>query len=224
MDIKIDNYSTLYCLIEMDSEHSPIKKIAELFLMAMTDWPTQSEKIEDFTNELKEYFGNPLTSKNIDNKKLNIENHNGWKHEAGSSISELIKLSQIEYNENDFDKILNRILNNYEVEYLKVDFIAELNYLKTENGGRKTKVNSGYRPQIKFDFTENTSSTFQTFIDKQYVNPGEMVIAKIKVVSPRFFAKKLYEGIEFNFVEGNQLIGNGKIIEIINNNLDKTSS
>ncbi len=224
MDIKIENYSTLYSLIEMDSENSPIKKIAELFLMAMTDWPKDIEKIDEFTSELKEYFGNPLTSKNIDNKKINIENHNGWKHEAGSTISELIKISEVEYNENDFDKILNRILNKYEIEYLKVDFIAELNYLETENGGRKTKANSGYRPQIKFDFTENTSSGFQTFIDKEYVNPGEIVIAKIKVVSPSFFDKQLYEGIEFNFVEGNQIIGNGKIIEIINNNLEKTSS
>ena len=224
MDIKIENYSTLYSLIEMDSENSPIKKIGELFLMAMTDWPEGIEKIDDFTCELKEYFGNPLTSKKIDNKILNTKNHNSWKHEAGCSISELIKLSEIEYNETDFDKILNKILNKYEIEYRKVDFIAELNYLETENGGRKTLANSGYRPQVKFDFTENTSSGFQTFIEKESVNPGEKVIAKIKVLSPRFFDKQLYEGIEFKFVEGKQIMGNGKIIEIINNNLEKTSS
>ncbi len=223
MDLKIETHSTLYNLIEMDSENNPIKKIGKLFLNAMNDWPTESEKIEDFTNELKEYFGNPLTSKNIDNKKLNVENHNSWRHESGSSISELIKLSNVELNETDFEKILNIILKKYEDEYRKVDFIAEINYLETENGGRKSKANSGYRPQVKFDFTENTSSGFQTFIDKEYVNPGEKVKAKIKVVSPSFFDKQLYEGIEFKFIEGNQVIGNGKIIEIINNNLEKTS-
>lgn len=224
MDTKIETYSTLYNLIELDFENNSIKVLGKLLLSAMTDWPTECEKIEDFINEFKEYFGNPITSKNIENKKLNAENKNLWRHEAGSSISELIKLSEVEINETDFDKILNKVLTKYEIEYQKVDFIAELNYLKTENGGRKTQANSGYRPQVKFDFTENTSSGFQTFIGKESVNPGEKVIAKIKVLSPRFFDKQLYEGKEFKFVEGKQIIGNGKIIEIINSNLEKTSS
>jgi hypothetical protein len=223
MDLKIDTYSTLYNLIEMDSEYNPIKEIGRLFLCAMNDWPTQNEIIEAFTKELKEYFGNPITVKNIHSKKLIIGNHNSWKHESGSSISELIKLSEIELNETNFEKILNIILNKYELQYREVDFIAELDYLETKNGGRKTEANSGYRPQMKFNFSENTSSGSQTFIDKEYVNPGEKVIAKIKVFSPSFFEKQLYEGIEFKFVEGNQVMGNGKIIKIINNNLGKTN-
>lgn len=121
MDFNIKTYSTLYDLIEMDSENNPIKEIGKLFLTAMNDWPTKTEVIEDFKTELKEYFGNPLIPKIIDKKRINIDCQNIWRHESGSSISELIKLSEVEFNETDFDKILKRILNKYEMEYRKLD-------------------------------------------------------------------------------------------------------
>jgi hypothetical protein len=50
----------------------------------------------------------------LENKKFNVENQNTWKHESGSSISELIKLAKIEFYESVFEKILNKILNKYE--------------------------------------------------------------------------------------------------------------
>ena len=224
MEIKIETYSTLYNLIEMDLENSQIKELGKLFLTAMNDWPTEIEKIKDFITELEHYFGSPISSINIENKKISIENHNGCRHKAGSSISELLKLSKIKYNEINFEKIVNKIVNKYEIEFSKVDFIAELYYLKTENGGRNTPAKSGYRPQLKFEFTENISSGFQTFIGKESVNPGENVMAKIKVTSPNYFKKKLYKGIEFKFIEGNQIMGNGMLKEIINSNLEKTNS
>jgi translation elongation factor EF-Tu-like GTPase len=109
--------------------------------------------------------------------------------------------------------------NNYNQESKKVDFIAKLTYLTTEEGGRKTAANSGYRPQIKFDFDEMITSGIQTFIDKESVLPGETVNAKIKILAAEHFANQLNEGMEFEITEGPKTVGHGKIIQIINSNL-----
>ena len=101
------------------------------------------------------------------------------------------------------------------------DFIALLKYRTTEEGGRKTSAASGYRPQVKFAFSEKQTSGQQTFLDKDLVNPGETVSAEIKMVSPHFFEKSLIEGMTFEFREGSTIIGIGEVIKIINLNLKK---
>nr|WP_262922137.1 hypothetical protein [Aquimarina acroporae] len=149
---------------------------------------------------------------------------NAWNLEAGSSIAELIDISTRFGNESDFDKILNNILNHYNKEFNKVDFIAELRYLTTEEGGRKTPTKSGYRPQVKFDFDEMQTSGQLTFINKELVNPDENVKAKIKILSPDHFANTLAEGMEFEFREGATIIGKGKIEYIVNEKLEKPAA
>ncbi len=105
-----------------------------------------------------------------------------------------------------------------------VDFIAQLTYLTTEAGGRKTPAFSGYRPQVKFSFSEMQTSGQQVFIDKQEVYPGDTVKAQITIISDTYFAGKLYEGLDFEFLEGSRIIGTGVILEIINTTLKKASA
>jgi len=220
MDKHILTYSTLWNLVNLDTGDHKQKDIAQLFLTAMLDWKrTEPKNISEFIKDLKVYFGTPLSKDKINNKKF--DGQNAWDIEAGSSISELIDLSTEFYNQPDFDKIIGIILNHYEQEFSKVDFIAELKYLTTEQGGRKTPAHSGYRPQVKFDFTEMQTSGQQTFIDKEIVYPGETVNAKIKIVSPDYFAGNLKEGMKFEFREGATIIGTGQITNIINDKLDK---
>ncbi len=147
-----------------------------------------------------------------------------WKLESGASIQNLIKLSKKEFEESDFDKILERIILYYKNHFKTVDFIAELKYYSEEMGGRKTQAISGYRPQIKFKFTEMKTSGQQTFIDKKVVNPGENVKAKIKISSTEFYTEQLDEGMEFEFCEGETIIGTGAIEYIVNKKLEKVSS
>lgn len=99
---------------------------------------------------------------------------------------------------------------------IKPDFIARLQYYTSEQGGRKTPAGSGYRPQVKFDFTEMQTSGQQTFLDKDIVYPGDTVTAEIAVISPDFFKNKLSVGQRFDFREGSRIIGTGEIIEITN--------
>ena len=101
------------------------------------------------------------------------------------------------------------------------DFIAELIYRTTEQGGRKTPANSGYRPQLKFEFTDIETSGHQFFIGTDIVNPGETVLAKIGMNSTVLYENKLEVGTEFDFREGAIIIGIGKITEIINKSLEK---
>jgi len=209
-------------LVDIDQKDHKLKDIATLFLNAMNDWPTYNQTdIQDFINELKAYFGTPLTIGKIDKRKF--DGQNAWQVEAGSSIAELIDTSTRFCNQSDFDKIIDSVLSFYNDEFNKVDFIAELQYLTTEQGGRQTPAHSGYRPQVKFDFTEMQTSGQQTFIDKETVYPGDTVNAKIKIVSPDYFAGSLTEGMKFEFREGATLIGTGQIKDIVNDKLEKAS-
>lgn len=103
------------------------------------------------------------------------------------------------------------------------DFIARLKYYTTEQGGRKTHVISGYRPQVKFDFTEMQTSGQQIFLDKEIVYPGDTVTAEIAIISTEFFKNKLSIGQSFDFREGSRIIGTGEIIEIKNKDLLKSA-
>jgi hypothetical protein len=222
MDNEIKTYDTLWNLVDIDSKDHKLKDIANLFLNAMNDWPTFNlSNINDFLKELKEYFGSPLTIERIG--KIEVHGQNLWQIEAGSSITELIETSTRFYNQPDFDKIIENLLNYYNEQFITVDFIAELQYLTTKQGGRKTPAISGYRPQVKFDFTEMQTSGQQTFIDKEEAFPGDKIDAKIKLLSPDYFFNGITEGMSFEFREGATIIGTGQVKYIVNDRLEKAS-
>lgn len=104
-------------------------------------------------------------------------------------------------------------------EVITPDFIAELNYLRTDQGGRKGFVASGYRPHIKFSFSKNLTTGEQVFLDQDKVFPGESVRAQIRILDHETFKSALYQGLEFEFAEGTHRIGTGIIVEVVNNDL-----
>jgi translation elongation factor EF-Tu-like GTPase len=100
------------------------------------------------------------------------------------------------------------------------DFIAELYYRTSEQGGRHTPVfQTGYRPQLKFAFSEMQFSGQQVFLDKEIVFPGDTVTAEITVISTEFFKGKLSIDLSFEFREGPRIIGAGKILKVLNQDL-----
>jgi len=90
-------------------------EITRIFIDSFNDWPTKNiENIFDFCDELKSYFGNPITIEKILSKKSNLnESGNSWKLESGESIILLIEKSNLYFAENDFDNIVKIITNNY---------------------------------------------------------------------------------------------------------------
>ena len=222
MDLEIKTYSTLWSLVDIDKNEHQLKIIANLFLEAMNDWPTYNQDlISEFLKELKDFYGFPITLEKIDTKHKALDEKDAWKIESGSSIAEMIEFSKLYLNEKEFEKIVENILAYYNSEFKKVDFIAELEYFSPENGGRKTNANSGYRPDIKFDFSEMKTCGIQTFIDKQTVQPGEKIVAKIKIIASDYFQNLLIEGMKFKFMEGPIVIGIGEIKNIVNDRIEK---
>jgi Elongation factor Tu C-terminal domain len=113
--------------------------------------------------------------------------------------------------------------NKLQVDKGEADFIAVLTYLTTEQGGRQTPAFSGYRPQVKFDFSEMQTSGQQRFIDRQIVYPGDTVEAEIKIISVNYFAGQLKEKMSFEFREDSTVIGTGQIKHILNDKLRQAS-
>lgn len=109
--------------------------------------------------------------------------------------------------------------NKFEIDSNKFDFVATVRYLTTEKGGRKTPAMSGYRPQVKFDFSEMQTSGQQIFLERNLVFPGDEVDVGIEILSVDHFANKLKEGMRFDFLEGSRLIGSGRIKRILNDRL-----
>lgn len=103
----------------------------------------------------------------------------------------------------------------------QIDFIAELSFLTSEQGGRKSPAHSGYRPHIEFNnYPEYKTSGSQTYIGKDTASPGETIHAEISILGTAYFSKRLYVNLEFKFCEGSHIIGFGKIIKIVNSNLN----
>lgn len=103
------------------------------------------------------------------------------------------------------------------------DFIAELTYFSTEDGGRKGYATTGYRPAIRFPFDKMYTSGYAKFIGRDKVNPGETVTAKIAIVSGLYFAKKLDENQIFEIGDPFKIVGKGQIIKMLNRSLLKSN-
>jgi hypothetical protein len=212
----------LETLIAIDPAEHPIKQIASLFVRAMNDWDTEDQiSIAEFTKEVKDFFGVPITTAKINSKPVNLSKNSAWKYEAGSSLVEMIRLSPHVDQQSDFDQIIEGIIAYYQKQLEKIDFLSHLKYFGTSEGGRKTPAFSKYRPQIKFGFDDMQTSGEQTFINKTVVNPGEEVEAAIRMIAVDHFQNRLLEGMAFEFREGPRVIGTGVIVQLLNEKLRK---
>ena len=120
------------------------------------------------------------------------------------------------YNQNDqFQFVYITNLNS------EVDFVAEVNYLSKDEGGRQSYVMSGYRGQVKFNGKDGQTSGEQVFRNNDTVYPGESAIAEIRILGVEYFANQLFEGLEFEILEGSRIVGKGKIIDLLNEKLKK---
>lgn len=99
------------------------------------------------------------------------------------------------------------------------DFVAKLVYRKTEEGGRDRPLKSGCHPQVKFDFSDMQTSTSQVFRDKDWVHPGETVLADMYMVGKAYFAGTLAVGMRFEVREGGMVTAIGEILEICDRDL-----
>ena len=101
------------------------------------------------------------------------------------------------------------------------DIEAQITYLPTDAGGRKTPVYSGYRPIHDFGNPEGLYGAEHEYPDVSPIPPGATARAVLWFISPDSLAKRLYEGFKFTVQDGRQVVGHGVVTKIINDRLKR---
>lgn len=102
----------------------------------------------------------------------------------------------------------------------KPQFIALLNFLSEKEGGRKTPTSSGYRAEIKFPFHSEMVLSSHEFIDTELVFSGDVVSTEITLIHAEGILGKIYAGLDFDFYEGEFLMGKGVITKMLKKELE----
>ena len=94
------------------------------------------------------------------------------------------------------------------------DVEAEITFLTTEEGGRKTPAFSGYRPQFYVD-GQDFVVVHKFFDGTEPVYPGQTVKAYLSFTYPEYLVKVLHPGKEFLIREGQRVIARGSVTKIL---------
>jgi elongation factor Tu len=101
------------------------------------------------------------------------------------------------------------------------DFEAEIYALPTESGGRKSPMLSGYRPNHDFGLPGELNDAKHDYPETGKIAPGERGVARLWLLSPERQKGRLFEGMEFTVQEGNRVVGRGKIVKILKDELKR---
>lgn len=97
-----------------------------------------------------------------------------------------------------------------------------MHYLPTSEGGRTTPAVSGSSPAIEFPFRQRRTPGIQQFTETDIAFPGDTLTASVTLLQDHDILDQLYEGLGFDFYEGEKRIGHG-IIKKITGTFSKTS-
>ncbi len=90
---------------------------------------------------------------------------------------------------------------------------ADIYYLSTDEGGRKTSVATSYRGQFHYD--NHDWDAMQQFLGKEWCELGDTVKVLLQTASPDFHCGKFFVGKEFEIKEGSKVVGRGKISKVL---------
>jgi hypothetical protein len=93
------------------------------------------------------------------------------------------------------------------------DIEVAMTFLRTEEGGRKSPVFSGYRPQ--FHHQGEVGDASHTYIGVTQVNPGYTVTAQLKFYCPQNHVGKIAVGMEFEIREGKRTVATGRVTKVL---------
>jgi elongation factor Tu len=93
------------------------------------------------------------------------------------------------------------------------DVEAEITFVPTEQGGRKSAVYSGYRPQ--FCYEGQDWDAFHEYPDVEAVLPGQTVRALLLFLSPAAHIGRIHPGMAFEVREGNRVVARGRITRLL---------
>lgn len=176
-----------------------------------------------YANSIKESISNWI--ERINDLKDKVYSFNSKEVE---SIESQFKKGTMEFKASP-NILVYKLNDKYQITHigehkeLEPDFIAELQFLTTENGGRKGYAYSEYRPIFKLFNKKEMTSAHLIFTDKQKVFPGDKTTALVNILWTEEFENLLYTELEFELLELPRVIAKGKILEIVNKKLNKVS-
>ena len=94
-----------------------------------------------------------------------------------------------------------------------VEITAKIHLLPMNEGGRKSFVFSGYRPNLRFGKELYTDAAI-TFSDREKLFPGETWQVTIRFQKPEFVQEYLKVGKVFDIHEGLRKVGDGEILAV----------
>ena len=96
------------------------------------------------------------------------------------------------------------------------DIEAEIRFLTTEEGGRRTAVRSDYRPDHAMGQSGILNGARHIFVTSDEVAPGETVRSQMTFIAPEYQYGRLFVGMEFTVQEGSKIVGRGRILRVLN--------
>lgn len=213
---------TLEALLSIDKNEHELKRMTELLLEAMQDWPTQGmDSVLDFAEELRTYFGAPLSIECIQN--VQFDGQNAWHLEAGKRIIEFIKRAQNTLKLNSFDLALDKVLSFYHAEFQRVDFVAQVQIFGFESGNLNSYIRNGYKPNLRFENSNKLALSEITFDSVEFIYPGQSASVFVKLDSNHKIEHELKTNMFFEIRNAGAVIGKGEVKFVVNTDLQEKS-
>ncbi|HEX8562171.1 MAG TPA: hypothetical protein VF676_04245 [Flavobacterium sp.] len=93
-------------------------------------------------------------------------------------------------------------------------FLALLTFAPDDQGSR-TPASSGHRAELKFSFAQTLVMSSLNFVDVELVFPGDTVSAEITLLNADAVVESIYEGMDFELIQGSVSIGTGVIKKLL---------
>lgn len=97
---------------------------------------------------------------------------------------------------------------------------AKVYLLKSEEGGRRSPVASGYSPGFDFGVVGSDGRKMQNggvmiLEGREQLAPGEESVVRIRPLIPELIHAAVQPTLEFNVMEGGRAVGRGAILEVL---------
>jgi len=96
------------------------------------------------------------------------------------------------------------------------DIEAQISFLPTEQGGRRSLALSGYRPNHDFGLDGMLNDAAHEYIGCESAAPGQTVNANMWFLAPQYQEGHLHPGFKFTVQEGSRIVGHGVVTKVIN--------
>jgi len=93
------------------------------------------------------------------------------------------------------------------------DIEAEITFVPTEQGGRKTPAFAHYRPQFYYD--EHDWDAEHEYPDVESALPGQTVRAFLRFGNPAAHFGRVTPGMEFQVREGQRVVAHGRVTKVL---------